>query len=151
MQLSRADTCYIKGIAILCIALHNFLHLLPPMYPCNEFEFSLQNIITVAEDFSAGKSINILFSFLGYIGIYVFFFLSGYGLAKHQQITGLYAIKRVLKLWKLMIVGVVWYIIINLGNVDYGQIFRKLTLTDNFSLTYIDNISTTWWFLCCLA
>ena len=155
MQLSKNDSTYIKGLAIILIAFHNFLHLLPPKYPCNEFYFYSRNIYIILANLSLKESINILFSFVGYTGIYIFFFLSGYGLTKQiekkQNNPQYYAIKRISRLWFLLFVGVIWYIIINIGDVNYSHILYKLTLTDNFSLARVNNISIPWWFLSCLT
>ena len=75
--LTKDDTTYLKAIAILFIVFHNFLHLLPPVYFNNEFTFRLGYVFIAIGNFSLEESINVFFSFFGYIGIYVFFFLSG--------------------------------------------------------------------------
>ncbi|MGB1210949.1 peptidoglycan/LPS O-acetylase OafA/YrhL [Lacinutrix venerupis] len=80
--LSKTDSLVIKGIGILLIISHNFLHWLKPMIGENEFSY---NSIYVENFFSSIKSnpINVLqyiIAFLGHYGIYLFIFISGYGL-----------------------------------------------------------------------
>ena len=151
---TKKDAVCLKGLAILLIAFHNFFHLLPPNYACNEFRFIYTAGRFAFSSLNFSNSIIVLFSFLGYVGIYVFFFLSGYGLTKQTNIHKsdyCYSIKRIWKLWKLLLLGVVWYIIINIGHVDYLVLLRKLTMTDNFSIFRVSTVSMPWWFLCCLA
>ena len=151
--LTQNDTLYLKAISITLIVFHNFLHLLPPVYDCNEFSFNALHLQTIFSSFSLSESINIFFSFFGYIGIYAFFFLSGYGLTKgiKKNHTPYYAIKRIWKLEKLLILGIIIYIFMNIDNINWKNLLLKLTLTDNFSLTRIGNINYPWWFLGCLA
>lgn len=152
--ITKQDVPYLKGIAILLIAFHNFLHLLPPNYGCNEFNFKYSRVIALMQGFTLSDAVNSLFAFFGYAGVYVFFFLSGYGLTK-QMMTGnkdnYYALKRIKKLWGLLFIGVIWYVVLSAGRVDYMIIFRKLTMTDNFFWERASLISKPWWFICCLA
>ena len=150
---TKYNTLILKGIAILFIAFHNFLFLLYPIYGCNEFDFRYERIMFVLNSLNFSNSLSMFFYFLGYIGIYVFFFLSGYGLSKQvrERKDAYYAIKRIYKLWILMFLGVSWYVIINVGHVDYYELLRKLTMTDSLSLRKVRSISAAWWFIYCLA
>ncbi|AUC81683.1 acyltransferase [Lacinutrix sp. Bg11-31] len=81
--LSKKDTTAIKGVGILLIICHNFLHWIKPMLGENEFSFNpvyAQNFI----DSINSSPINILqyvIAFSGHYGIHLFIFISGYGLA----------------------------------------------------------------------
>ncbi len=80
--LNRAECSALRGIAIIGIFMHNYLHWLRPMVKENEYQFHEHNadrfwfILTHPDqDF-----IYHLFSFFGHYGVPVFVFLSGYGL-----------------------------------------------------------------------
>lgn len=84
--LSKENSLILRGLAILAIMYHNFLH--NPMWGfCieNERTFSQEKadafFNTLAHpSFSIGFE---FISFLGWIGVPVFVFLTGYGLAKN--------------------------------------------------------------------
>lgn len=78
MTLSRKDTLILKGFAIICIVLHNVLHLLTS-FKENEFSFHAENIKLFLKDFSVFPVVDML-SFFGWLGVSVFVFISGYGL-----------------------------------------------------------------------
>ena len=80
--LNRTECSALRGIAIIGIFLHNYLHWLGPMVKENEYQFHTHNaerfwfILTHPDqDFFYH-----LFSFFGHYGVPVFVFLSGYGL-----------------------------------------------------------------------
>ena len=80
--LNRAECSALRGIAIIGIFLHNYLHWLRPMVKENEYQFHTHNaerfwyILTHPDQ----DLIYHLFSFFGHYGVPVFVFLSGYGL-----------------------------------------------------------------------
>ena len=80
--LSRAECSALRGIAIIGIFLHNYLHWLGPMVKENEYQFHTHNaerfwfILTHPDQ----NLLYHLFSFFGHYGVPVFVFLSGYGL-----------------------------------------------------------------------
>ena len=80
--LSRAECSALRGIAIIGIFLHNYLHWLGPMVKENEYQFHTHNaerfwfILTHPDQ----NLLYHLFSFFGHYGVPVFIFLSGYGL-----------------------------------------------------------------------
>ncbi len=136
-ELSRHETSIMKGIAILCIALHNFLHYLPPFTGENEFKFcpeyiwNFLNLLT-SQPFDL---INTLFSFLGHYGVQAFILLSGYGLAKsmqtHRQEWLPFMASRMKKLVPLLLIGIALFI-------AYTYIWghRCLYMTEASSLFY---------------
>ena len=80
--LSRTECSALRGIAILGIFMHNYLHWLNPMVKENEYQFHQRNIDRMQE-LLASPSWDLplqLFSFFGHYGVPVFLFLSGYGL-----------------------------------------------------------------------
>ena len=79
--LSRNETTSMRGVAIVFIMLHNLLHWVLPTKE-NEFSFSLERTQVFLERVVGLNSQLLLdvFSFLGWYGVAVFLFLSGYGL-----------------------------------------------------------------------
>ena len=80
--LSRAECSALRGIAIIGIFMHNYLHWLGPMVKENEYQFHTHNaerfwsILTHPDQ----NLLYHIFSFFGHYGVPVFVFLSGYGL-----------------------------------------------------------------------
>ena len=81
--LTRDNSLILRGVAILFIVLHNFLH-----FDCfgftgeNEMAFSSEKAIEFLGTIINGSSIlGEFFSHLGWIGVPVFVFLTGYGVA----------------------------------------------------------------------
>ena len=80
--LNRAECSALRGIAIIGIFMHNYLHWLRPMVKENEYQFHEHNadrfwfFLTHPDQ----DLIYHLFSFFGHYGVPVFVFLSGYGL-----------------------------------------------------------------------
>ena len=81
-MLNKQDTGALKGLAILCIAIHNFCHWLPMAVHENEYVFRLEDsfkLLHYVENFRPHVLLNV-FSHFGHYGVPVFLFLSGYGL-----------------------------------------------------------------------
>ena len=132
MELTRTECSALRGIAILGIFMHNFLHWLSPMVKENEYQYHQDNVdrlIAMLVSPSADLPLQ-LFSFFGHYGVPVFLFLSAYGLVlKYEakphlenatQFVGINGKKsfnwreplqfiryHYLKLFKMMIVGFV--------------------------------------------
>ena len=123
MSLSRKQCNELRGLAIVGIVLHNFLHQ-------TRFGFTTQNESSfdpgrtqefLGRVFNEGfwNSLGEIFSFLGWIGVPVFVFLSGYGLVKkyEQGSTSLniktYVKHSWLKLFLLMLPGVLFCALYN--------------------------------------
>lgn len=80
--MTRLECSVLRCIAIISIMLHNFTHLLSGAAQENEFSFSLENnsffwTSIISKDFFIH-----FFSFWGHLGVPVFVFLTGYGLAQ---------------------------------------------------------------------
>ena len=151
--LSKDDSLYLKGLAILLIVLHNFFIKIPPVTLANEFFFHISFLQEAWNNFSVTESLNIVLSFIGYGGIYIFFFLSGYGLSKKMRLNDdpFYAIKRIWQLEKLLLIGLVVYLIFNPLSFNFLHIINALSLTNNFFFKNLHQIEGSWWFLFCLA
>ena len=123
MSISRKQCNELRGLAILAIIFHNFLHQ-------TRFGFTTQNESSfdpartqefLGRVFHEGfwNSLGEVFSFLGWIGVPVFVFLSGYGLVKkyEQGSTPLkiktYVKHSWLKLFLLMLPGVLFCALYN--------------------------------------
>lgn len=116
MTKLECEVC--RAYAIIAIFLHNYIHWLPNTPQENEFEFDVNRHWDFIHSIESGSDIFInLFSFLGHLGVPVFVFLSGYGLAqKYDQhtIIGLrsFIVKHYTKLLKPLLIGMLIYIII---------------------------------------
>lgn len=158
-ELTKKDTSVIKGIAILCIVLHNYFHHTFPFTGENEFDFEqcrVFNFIHLLFN-QPFDIVNTLFSYLGHYGVQAFIFISGYGLtksmlAKKQDWLG-FTIDRLKKLYPLILTGCVLFVatiaIVNQRNLygtEWNCLIRKLffihTLTPNDGLSFIG----PWWF-----
>ena len=93
-MLNKHDTGALKGIAILCIAIHNFCHWLPMAVHENEYVFRLEDSLKLLHHVQMLHPQVLLnvFSHFGHYGVPVFLFLSGYGLVckyENWRATGL--------------------------------------------------------------
>jgi peptidoglycan/LPS O-acetylase OafA/YrhL len=112
--LSRQQCSALKGIAILLVIIHNLCHRLNGIDIAeNEFTYSLsnaQNMLDAILHPTTGL-LSQLFTFIGPFGLYLFVFVSGYGLVKkyeQQPIStnfGKFMWHNATKLWRLLIPG----------------------------------------------
>ena len=80
--MNRLECSTLRCIAIVSIMLHNFAHKLPDAAPENEFSFSLEHYEYFLDSVLGKDFLIQLFSFFGHLGVPVFVFLTGYGLAQ---------------------------------------------------------------------
>lgn len=129
IDLTRQETAALKGIAIVCIALHNFFHLLPFTVKENEYTFALHKTRHVWLNLLQGADYMLadFFSHFGHYGVPVFLFVSGYGLVKKYEghlgpeatrpsqtvPLGGYVRYNLLKLWRLMLPAYFLYMIVD--------------------------------------
>ncbi len=128
-----------RGIAIAFIVLHNLLHILLPTIE-NEFVFNIERSNTFAK-VASGFSPTLwqdIFSFLGWYGVTVFLFLSGYGLTLKYGFSTDQPFKAKTFVWKhlkrvflLMILPYILFAIKDLQDAHYLQVFLQLTLLSN--------------------
>ncbi len=157
--LTRYECNILRGIAILGIFLHNYCHWLNPVVKENEYQFFKHNVDWFTQ---SATYINWLFpahvfSFFGHYGVPIFLFLSAFGLEQkygglprptldEKRVGALPFIRyHYLKLFKMMIVGFICFIIIDAitpGAWHYtmGQVVGQLLMVNNFYLHPDDNI-----------
>lgn len=84
IDLSRRASVIARGIAILLIMLHNLVHIFPGIINECEFDFNpyLNQSFFEHLDLKNPHLIYDLLSFIGWYGVPVFIFLSGFGLAR---------------------------------------------------------------------
>lgn len=163
-SLSPDSVSVFKGISILMIATHNFMHLFP--FPGeNEFDFSLEktsNLLrllwTQPENFLQSSM-----SFFGHFGVQVFMFLSAYGLTKkylnNKADYWAFMWQRALKIYPAFLLAILIWVTLEgfysyglLGPVKMlywhlGDIFLKLTLVSNFIPGKALEPIGPWWFI----
>ena len=116
--MTKTECSVIRAYAILSIFLHNYIHWLPNTPQENEFEFDANRHWNFIHSIISGSDIFInLFSYLGHLGVPVFVFLSGYGLAQKydkQATIGIksFIAKHFTKLFKPLLGGMLIYIIV---------------------------------------
>ncbi len=81
MLLTKKECSALRGFAILAISLHNLCHCLDSAPQENEFWFSAINNQVFWNTLQFEQAFIQLFAFWGHLGVPVFVFLSGYGLA----------------------------------------------------------------------
>ena len=132
-----------RGLAIMFIALHNLLHL--PQFGLvqeNEMYFHLENYQHFLAHLynPSWELIGDVFSFIGWCGVPVFVFLSGYGLARKYHNVGeikywLYVKHSYVKLILLLLPAAVFFIVYQAFEVSI-----KRAVVSLFSLTLLNNI-----------
>ena len=80
--LNRTECSALRGLAIIGIFMHNFIHWLGPMVKENEYTYNQHNVDWLMQVLQKPDKDILwhLFSFFGHYGVPVFVFLSGYGL-----------------------------------------------------------------------
>ena len=85
--MTKKECSILRGVAILCIILHNFCKRIPFAVPENEYSFSLDNVLLFWNTLQLDTIFIQFFSFWGHLGVPAFVLLSGYGLAlKYDRI-----------------------------------------------------------------
>ncbi|MDE6272166.1 MAG: acyltransferase family protein [Muribaculaceae bacterium] len=113
INFSRPQTEIMRGVSIIFIMLHNLLHLYPGVLRESEFFYDFGAISKFGEILGSGNLLaaweNII-SFLGWYGVPMFIFLSGFGLSKRYDgkpfETWAFIKRNWLKLVTLMSIGV---------------------------------------------
>ena len=164
--LDKIDSNLYKGIAILMIVTHNFMHLFSAPKE-NEFEFYPDRFLNLLHlIFNEPENIiRVSLSFFGHFGVQIFVFLSAYGLAKKYSIHKLkywpFIWQRILKVYPAFILAILAWLIIAgwvsqwhglLGPIkvlywNIEGLLLKLSLLSNFipgqSLAPVG----PWWFI----
>lgn len=110
-QMSLDETLILKGISILVIVFHNFIHRFPGAVIENQHIFLMERCCKLIERFlhlSPGILLDLI-SHYGHYGVPVFVFLSGYGLVVKYENTDApvgfktYFKRHIGKLWLLLL------------------------------------------------
>lgn len=155
--LSRDNSMVLRGVAILFIVLHNFLHLSRFLFTGeNEMEFLSENAVGFFNAVLNGSNVlGEFLSHLGWIGVPVFVFLTGYGVALKSPIAKrdilTYIKRNYLKLLALMLPAVLFFAGIDIlkGDVWPGlaKRFSYLTMLVNFAYPFLNcNPGVYWYF-----
>jgi peptidoglycan/LPS O-acetylase OafA/YrhL len=162
--LDLESTILLKGIAILMIVTHNFMHEFPGPKE-NEFALDPDNLTLLLNVLSnhPENSIQALFSFLGHFGVQIFIFLSAYGLSKKflpiESGYWRFILKRFQTIYPSFILAILlWAIIV--GGWRYGltgpleilylnaeSLILKFTLLSNFIPGEALSPVGPWWFI----
>ncbi len=142
-MISKNQGLIMRGLAIMFIALHNFLHL--PQFGLvqeNEMYFHSENYQYFYAHLSTPSWVLIgdVFSFIGWCGVPVFVFLSGYGLTKKYSNTDEikffeYVKHSYIKLILLLLPAAVFFIVYQAFEVSI-----KRAVVSLFSLTLMNNV-----------
>lgn len=153
MTISKEQSQCIKGLAILIIMIHNFVdHLMD--ISCNEMSYSQEATDAFVSNVFTSSSLWYIFSYAGWIGVALFFFLSGFGLTKKYQSSHIaiipYLKHHVIKLWLLLIPVYFLYVIIShfcFGQQYWlAQILTVSTFTANIYDIYSIEPGVYWFF-----
>ena len=162
--LGKEDTVFFKGLAILMIVLHNFMHLFPAPLQM-EFHFSsglFENMLAMLLS-RPEEVVRIFFSYFGHFGVQVFFFLSAYGFTKKYRTTTVEALrfikKRFLAIYPGWILAILVFVVLwqlrdmhdTGASGDLSSIFKillfKVALVSNFIPGRELNLVGPWWFI----
>jgi len=159
---SRAQTEILKGIGILVIVLHNFLHNLTPSISENQFSFHPERFskfyLTIADN--PFEIIRASFSYFGHYGVQIFIFFSAYGLTRkyldRNITTSIFLKGRIGKIYTSFLICVAVYI--SLGIIKEAYLTSEQVLYWDSLLWKILLISSfipgqgmmpvgPWWFM----
>lgn len=166
---SSENSLVLRGLAILAIMYHNLLHTKFFGFSVeNEMSFSYDKVDAFMYAMSTCRNWGAdIVSFLGWLGVPVFVFLSGYGLSKkylfrqsiqkQEYISNStlvlngkkYIRHSYLKLFLLMLPAVLFFMIIDIAVHDYSGAAKKLfslTLFSNFDYPLLHYSPGVYWY-----
>lgn len=163
--MSKKTVTLLKGLGILLIITHNYMHWLPECVDENEYTFDIERInklVVYLEQGGPHIILNML-SHFGHYGVAIFLFLSGYGLTKKYEQGPLptpflakqtnvftFILRHAIKLWKLMIPALMLFVIteMNLGtwNRPWSRLVPLLGFYSNLQPTRDLILGPWWWF-----
>lgn len=161
---TKHETNFFKGIAILMIVIHNYLHLIPGFGLENEAGFNPNNVRRFWEfimPFHWHESLSAIAGYIGHYGVQVFIFFSAYGLSiqvqkeAKKQTYFQYLWPRLKKLYFLLFFGIAVFLAIHF--FSFGQFYEiERTLKETLMLvtsvgnfrnsTLYNNFSGPFWF-----
>lgn len=133
----KTDTQFFKGIAIIMIILHNYMHLLEGFGLENESSFKQTRFLSFLElisSFSLHNIVTALFAFLGHYGVQLFIFFSAYGLSiiyqKSKSSDLNFILKRLKKIYFLLAFAIIFFIAFRYFRT--GSVFPKSVVIESF-------------------
>ncbi|MBN2493125.1 MAG: acyltransferase [Deltaproteobacteria bacterium] len=136
---------FVRGLAILVIVLHNFLHRVPPSAGENEFFFDPVHFdrLLLALRSSPAEGLHLLFAALGFLPVHVFVFLSGYGLVRRYADRaapgwGRFMLRRLGRIYPAFAMaaalhlGLCWLRAGSFPASELGRLGLRLSLLSNF-------------------
>lgn len=154
-DISKNQISIIKGLAISMIVFHNFLHLTNGIGE-NEMAFFPDRIYILFDTILNAPSMffNGLFSYGGHYGVQLFIFASGFGLAKKfgkkDKIEYKYILPQIIKLYGLILFGLLTYFILFFNNISYKWFLMfsmsSLLMYKNFFNYSIFSYVGPWWY-----
>lgn len=157
--ITKENTNFIKGVAILLILFHNYFRWVFPVTGENEFEFNDVFFYKSISFFLANplEFFNVFFNFLGHYGVQLFIFISAYGLTisynNNKPSYFQFLIHRFDKLYPSFVFAVVAFIIYNItvtghliGFNTLSNLGIQLTTMANFFPDKAMSITGPWWF-----
>jgi len=164
-KLSLEDTIIYKGMAILMIVLHNFLHWTYPKIGENEMSFRDYKFDKFIELVSSQPEyiFQAFFSYFGHFGVQIFIFLSAYGLTmkyiKKEPAYLSFLFSRLAKIYPAFLFSLfIWAIykalshggteyVINYVMTHWQSFLYKLFFIANLIPHELYAINGPWWFL----
>ncbi|WP_034058156.1 acyltransferase family protein [Lacinutrix jangbogonensis] len=159
-MLSKTDSTLLKGIAILFVFTHNFLHWIAPMLGENEFfyrEAPANNFINglLKDPLNTPRYISIYIA--PFIALHLFIFLSGYGLTSayiNKKINfKSFIVKRLSKLYPVFTIALIGLFVYKyvIFRAEFTQItaidfFLRYTLLANFIPGKLFVLNGPFWF-----
>ena len=161
---TKNETTIFKGIAILMIVIHNYLHLQNGFFLENEAVFKSSNVIDFIQYIYPVRwyeSFSAVAAFLGHYGVQLFIFFSAYGLSmqkikeKTKENYLQYLLRRLKKLYFLLFFGIAVFLALNFISEGsfYGikRILKEalllVTSFGNFkNSTLYNNFSGPFWY-----
>ena len=148
MKINRDQALIMRGMAIMSIMLHNFIHLDKFGYAReNEMEYHWHRTQLFFEHVLSTNSIlsvlGDVVSFIGWFGVPVFVFFSGYGLSikygTQESYTGvskkLYLKHSYVKLFLLIIPSAIFFVLFRISIGDWQRVAEIL-----FSFTFLNSL-----------
>mgnify|MGYP002868625128 FL=1 len=131
--MSKEQSNFIKGLGILLIMIHNFVDILLGI-SSNEMVYTRESTDAFLAHIFTTDCIWYFFSFVGWIGVPLFFFISGYGLTKKYNAANTirsasYIKNHAVKLWMLMVPIYLVYFILYGTNMEAG--LSHMVITSN--------------------
>lgn len=153
-QLSKDQITLFKGVAILLIVLHNYVHLISGVTE-NELLYNagvVKKFITSLQ--YPDRIFNSLISFLGHYGVQIFIFCSGYGLTKKYKAADKinyrkYIIPQAVKIYGLLITGLLFTVAVRINTFNgeaVRAIINNLLMINTFSYKTIFEYVGPFWF-----